>query len=176
MEIHASRLRARLDAAGDPIPLPEQNRGRWDRLLIARGFTALLRARRLQRPPGPYVLQAAIAACHARAHTSADTDWPSIVTLYDALLSVTPTPVIELNRAVAVAMCDGPAAGLRIVDTLNNQPTLQRYHLLPAVRGDLLAKLDRAAEARAEYQRAAALTSNARERRTLLRRAAACTT
>jgi predicted RNA polymerase sigma factor len=176
MEIHASRLRARVDAAGDPVPLLEQDRGRWDRLLISRGFTALLQAGRLGRSPGPYMLQAAIAACHARADTAAETDWPSIIALYDSLLALGSTPVIELNRAVALAMRDGPQAGLEIIDTLNKQSTLQRYHLLPAVRGDLLAKLDRPAEARVEYERAASLTGNERERRALLRRAAACTT
>jgi RNA polymerase sigma factor (sigma-70 family) len=176
MEIQASRLNARLDAAGVPVPLLEQNRGRWDRLLIARGFTALLRAHGLGAPPGPYVTQAAIAACHARARTAADTDWSSIIALYDNLQKLTPTPIVELNRAVAIAMRDGPAAALIIVDRLSTQPTLQRYHLLPAVRADILAKLDRTTEARAEYQRAADLTSNERERQTLLRRAAAYST
>jgi predicted RNA polymerase sigma factor len=157
---------------GTPIPLLEQNRGRWDRLLIERGFTALLRARALGQPPGPYVLQAAIAAGHARAHDAGDTDWAQIASLYQLLGQLTPSPVVELNRAVAVGMVDGPAAGLSIVDAIAGDPALQGYHLLPTVRGDLLAKLGRLGEARAEFARAAQLTGNARERQVLLRRAA----
>jgi predicted RNA polymerase sigma factor len=173
MEIQASRLRARTDADGRPVPLPEQNRGRWDQLLIRRGFAALLRARELEQPPGPYVLQAAIAACHARAHTAEETDWAAIVALYNALQAIAPSPVVALNRAVAVAMTDGPAAGLRLVDELAGAPVLATYHLVPAVRGDLLARLGRAAEAQRELRRAADLTANARERALLRERASA---
>jgi RNA polymerase sigma factor (sigma-70 family) len=174
MEIQSSRLRARTGPAGEPIPLLEQDRGRWDRLLIRRGFAALLRAERLGRPPGPYVVQAAIAACHAQAATAAGTDWPRIAALYQTLLLIAPTPVAELNRAVAVGMAYGPARGLELADRLAAGPELRRYHLLPSVRGDLLAKLGRDGEARAEFERAAALTRNAQERAVLLRRAADC--
>jgi predicted RNA polymerase sigma factor len=172
MEIQASRLRARTGLSGEPIPLLEQNRGRWDQLLIQRGFAALIRADRLGGPLGPYRLQAAIAACHAQAHTAEETDWERIVALYDALAQITPSPVVELNRAVAVSMAYGPAAGLEIVDALLIEPSLKSYHLLPGVRGDLLAKLDRFADAEAEFERAASLTRNARERELLLERAA----
>ena len=175
MEIQTSRMRARLGPAGEPIPLLEQNRGNWDQLLIRRGFTALLRARRLGRPPGPYVVQAAIAACHAQARAAGETDWERIAALYETLARITPNPVVELNRAVAVAMVFGPARGLELADALTSLPELQNYHLLPSVRGDLLTKLGRRAEARAEFERAASLTRNARERTVLLQRAAACT-
>ncbi|MGE5287455.1 MAG: RNA polymerase sigma factor [Micromonosporaceae bacterium] len=174
MEIQASRMRARLGPNGEPIPLLEQNRGRWDQLLIRRGFTALLRAEQLGAPPGPYVVQAAIAACHARARTAEETDWEQIAALYNVLGRLMPTPVVELNRAVAVAMAHGPAEGLELVDALTSQPALKSYHLLPSVRGDLLAKLGRYEEARKEFERAASLTQNARERTVLLGRAAAC--
>ncbi|MQY04167.1 hypothetical protein ACRB68_22180 [Actinomadura sp. RB68] len=171
MEIQASRTRARTGADGRPVPLAEQNRGLWDRLLIRRGFAALLRAQRIGAPPGPYVLQAAIAASHAQAASFAETDWRQIAGLYELLVRQTPTPVVELNRAVAVAMAEGPARGLEIVDALG--PQLKDYHLLPSVRGDLLARLGRSAEARAEFERAAELTRNAAERQVLLDRAAA---
>jgi predicted RNA polymerase sigma factor len=174
MEIQASRIPARLSPAGLPVPLPEQNRGRWDQLLIRRGFTALLRAQRLGGPPGPYVLQAAIAACHARARTAADTDWRQIATLYQALAVLAPSPVVELNRAVAVAMADGPERGLRIVDGLAAEPALAGYHHLPSVRGDLLARLGRYGEAAGEFRHAASLTRNIPERTVLLQRAAQC--
>jgi predicted RNA polymerase sigma factor len=174
MEIQASRLRARVDAAGEPVLLLDHDRGRWDRLLIRRGLAALERAQRLGGALGPYALQAAIAACHARAGTAEDTDWPRIVALYDALARMSPSPVVELNRAVAVAMAFGPEAGLELVDGLTDEPALRRYHLLPGVRGDFLYKLDRLDEARAEFERAASLTENARERTLLLARAAAC--
>ena len=174
MEIQASRIPARLDPDGLPVPLPEQNRGRWDQLLIRRGFTALLRAERAVGPPGPYVLQAAIAACHAQAHAPEQTDWARIATLYQALASLTPSPVVELNRAVAVAMAFSPARGLEIVDGLAAEPALASYHHLPSVRGDLLAKLGRRDEAAAEFRRAASLTKNIPERTVLLRRAARC--
>ncbi len=174
MEIQSSRLRARAGPGGEPIPLLEQDRGRWDRLLIRRGFAALLRAERLGQPPGPYVVQAAIAACHAQAATAADTDWPRIAALYQTLAAIAPSPVAELNRAVAVGMAHGPARGLELADRLATGPELRRYHLLPSVRGDLLAKLGRDDEARAEFERAAALTRNAQERAVLLRRAAEC--
>jgi RNA polymerase sigma factor (sigma-70 family) len=174
MEIQSSRLRARIGRRGEPVPLLEQDRGTWDQLLIRRGFAALLRAERLGRPPGPYLVQAAIAACHAAARTAADTDWARIAALYQTLLTIAPTPVAELNRAVAVAMAYGPARGLELADRLAAGPELQQYHLLPSVRGDLLAKLGRPAEARAEFERAAALTQNAQERAILLRRAAGC--
>ena len=174
MEIQASRTAARTDAAGDPVLLMEQDRKRWDPLLIRRGLVALERAEALGGALGPYALQAAIAACHARAHAAKDTDWKRIAALYDALAEVAPSPVVEVNRAVAVAMAFGPAAGLEIVDRLAEEPALREYHLLPAVRGDLLAKLARAKEARREFERAAALTRNARERGVLLARAAAC--
>jgi RNA polymerase sigma factor (sigma-70 family) len=178
MEIQASRLRARVDAAGEPILLLDQDRSRWDQLLIRRGLTALARAEataaKLGIGPGPYVLQAAIAACHARARQAAETDWPRIATLYDALARLVPSPVVELNRAVAVAMASGPSAGLELVDALTAEPSLRSYHLLPSVRGDLLNKLGRLAEARIEFERAASLTGNERERALLLKRAAAC--
>ena len=174
MEIQASRFRARVDPAGQPITLSDQNRGRWDQLLIRRGFTALLRAGNLDRPVGPYVLQAAIAACHAQARRSEDTDWERITALYETLLHVAPSPVARLNHAVAVAMTRGPEAGLSIVDELTGESALRDYHLLPAVRGDLLAKLGRTDEARAEFERAAQLTRNTPEREALLRRAYAC--
>jgi RNA polymerase sigma factor (sigma-70 family) len=173
MEIQASRLAARADAAGQPVPLLEQNRGRWDQLLIRRGFAALLRAGQLGRPPGPYVVQAAIAACHARARAAGDTDWAGIAALYETLGRLTPSPVVELNRAVAVAMAFGPDRGLPLVDALTSEPALKDYHLLPSVRGDLLARLGRAEEARAEFSRAASLARNRRERSVLLKRAAA---
>ena len=172
MEIQASRIPARLSPAGLPVPLPEQNRGRWDQLLIRRGFTALLRAQRLGGPPGPYVLQAAIAACHARAHTTAETDWERIAALYQALAALAPSPVVELNRAVAVAMADSPERGLEIVDGLAEEPALAGYHHLPSVRGDLLARLGRHDQAASEFRRAASLTRNTPERTVLLQRAA----
>jgi RNA polymerase sigma factor (sigma-70 family) len=174
MEIQASRLGARVGPGGEPILLLDQDRARWDPLLIRRGLAALERAGALGGALGPYALQAAIAACHARARTVAETDWERIVALYDALAQLTPSPVVELNRAVAVAMAFGPAAGLQLVDRLASEPALQGYHLLPSVRGGLLAKLGRLEEARAEFERAAALTRNAPERALLLRRAAAC--
>jgi RNA polymerase sigma factor (sigma-70 family) len=173
MEIQASRLKARVGPGGEAVPLFDQDRGRWDRVLVRRGLVALERAEKLGSALGPYGLQAAIAACHARARTSEETDWQQIAALYDALAQLTPSPVIELNRAVAVAMAFGPAAGLEIVDELTTEPSLQNYHLLPAVRGDLLVKLGRFDEARAEFERAASLTRNSRERTLLLERAAA---
>jgi RNA polymerase sigma-70 factor (ECF subfamily) len=174
MEIQASRSRARVGPSGEPILLLEQNRGRWDQLLIRRGLTALARAEKLGGALGPYALQAAIAACHARARTPEETDWPQIAALYGTLALLTPSPVVELNRAVAVAMADGPAAGLEIVDGLTEERSLAGYHLLPAVRGDLLDKLGRFDEACAEFTRAASLTRNTREREVLLGRARAC--
>ena len=171
MEIQASRNAARVGPDGTPVPLLEQNRGRWDQLLIRRGYAALLRAERLGRPVGPYVLQAAIAACHARARRPEDTDWATIAALYATLHRLTPTPVVELNRAVAVAMAEGPQRGLEIVDAIAGHPMLRDYHPLPSVRGDLLTRLGRLTEARAEFTRAAALTRNQRERDALLRRA-----
>ena len=174
MEIQASRIPARLGPDGLPVPLPEQNRGRWDHLLIRRGFTALLRAQQLRRPPGPYVLQAAIAACHARARTGAETDWRQIAMLYEALAALTPSPVVELNRAVAVAMAGDIEVGLRITDELAAGSELVGYHHLPSVRGDLLAKLGQYGEAAGEFRRAAALTQNNPERTMLLRRADDC--
>jgi RNA polymerase sigma factor (sigma-70 family) len=173
MEIQASRIRARTGPSGEPVPLHEQDRALWDRLLIHRGFAALLRAREIGAPPGPYVLQAAIAASHAQAATAADTDWAQIASLYGHLAEVAPSPIVELNRAVAVGMADGPEAGLRLVDAIAGDPALRGYPLLPGVRGDLLARLGRTAEARAEFERAAELTRNAPERRVLLGRAAA---
>ena len=164
MEIQSSRLRARLGPEGEPIPLLEQDRGRWDRLHIQRGFTALLRAEQLRQPVGPYVLQAAIAACHAHARTAEDTDWSRIAALYANLARLMPTQVVELNRAVAVGMADGPAAGLALLEPLADDPALRDYHLLPAVRADLLRELGRVQEARVEYERAAAMTRNRRER------------
>ncbi len=174
MEIQASRLRARSGPKGEPILLLEQDRGRWDRLLIRRGLAALERAEKLGGASGPYALQAAIAACHARARTAAETDWARIAALYEALAELAPSPVVELNRAVARSMAYGPAAGLELVEALKEEPTLRTYHLLPSVRGDLLAKLGRSEEARAEFERAASLTRNARERELLLKRARAC--
>jgi predicted RNA polymerase sigma factor len=172
MEIQASRLRARIGATGEPILLLDQDRARWDQLLIRRGLAALDRSEQLGGALGPYALQAAIAACHARARTAEETDWTRITALYDALAQLTPSPVVELNRAVAYAMAFGPAAGLEIVDALTSEPALAGYHLLPSVRGDFLAKLGRSGEARAELERAASLTRNARERELLLERAA----
>jgi RNA polymerase sigma factor (sigma-70 family) len=174
MEIQASRIRSRTGANGEPVLLMEQNRALWDRLLIHRGLMALGRGEGLGEARGPYLLQAAIAACHARAATAADTDWVYITALYDELARLTPSPVVELNRAVAVAMAYGPAAGLELADQLAAQGALASYHLLPSVRGDLLAKLGRYEEARDEFERAATLTRNARESRLLLDRAAAC--
>ncbi|GLY66809.1 sigma-70 family RNA polymerase sigma factor [Amycolatopsis taiwanensis] len=171
MEIQESRSAARIGPSGKPVPLHEQNRGRWDQLLIRRGFTAMLRARDIGGPPGPYVLQAAIAVCHAQARTAEDTDWGQIATLYDALVRLRPTPIVRLNRAVAVGMARGPEAGLALVDELTTDRTLRDYHLLPSVRGDLLVRLERYAEARIEFERAAALTKNAAERDFLLHRA-----
>lgn len=172
LEIQASRSRARTGPAGEPILLLDQDRARWDQLLIGRGLAALTRAEGLGGALGPYALQAAIAACHARARAPEETDWTRIAALYDALAELAPSPVVELNRAVAVAMAFGPEAGLELVDQLASEPALQGYHLLPSVRGDLLARLGRADEARAEFERAAALTRNARERELLLERAA----
>jgi len=174
MEIQASRSRARTKPDGEPILLMEQDRSRWDRLLIRRGLAALDRAQRLGGTQGPYALQAAIAACHARAHDADDTDWQRIAALYFALAQLTPSPIVELNRAVAIGMAFGPAAGLALVDTLTGERALENYHLLPSVRGDLLTKLGRFDEARAEFERAAALTRNERERALLLDRAAEC--
>ncbi len=171
MELQASRLHARTGPLGEPILLLDQNRARWDRLLIQRGLAALQRAEKLGQGLGPYGLQAAIAACHARARTPEETDWVRIVALYDGLAELAPSPVVELNRAVALSMAYGPAAGLALVDELTGEPALKAYHLLLAVRGDLLAKLGRRDEARDEFERAAALTRNARERELLLRRA-----
>jgi len=171
MEIQASRLRARTGPSGEPILLLDQDRGRWDRILIHRGLAALERAEELAGALGPYTLQAAIAACHARARTSEETDWERIVALYDALAQITASPVVELNRAVAVAMAFGPAAGLELVDSLVADGSLAGYHLLPSVRGDLLARLDRPDEAREEFARAASLTRNERVRTLLLERA-----
>jgi RNA polymerase sigma factor (sigma-70 family) len=174
LEIQASRSAARTGPNGEPVLLLEQDRSRWDRLLIRRGLAALERAEALGGALGPYALQAAIAACHARAATAAETDWPRIVALYDALAALLPSPVVQLNRAVAIAMAFGPAEGLAIVDELAAGGALKSYHLLPAVRGDFLTKLGRHAEARAEFERAAALTSNERERALMKERAAAC--
>jgi predicted RNA polymerase sigma factor len=174
MELHASRARARVSASGEPILLLDQDRGRWDQLLIQRGLAALARAESLARPLGPYALQAAISACHARARTADQTDWPRIVALYDALVESTQSIIVELNRAVAVAMAFGPAEGLVLIDALADEPALRNYHLLPSVRGDLLARLGRHAEARAEFERAAAMAENTRERALLLARARAC--
>ncbi len=173
MEIQASRSTARVNAVGEPILLLDQDRSQWDRLLIGRGLAALGRAQQLGRR-GMYTIQAAIAACHARAVTAAETDWGRIVELYGDLAQIEPSPVVELNRAVAVSMARGPAAGLELVDTLKDEPALKNYHLLPSVRGDLLKKLGRLSEARAEFERAASITRNARERTLLLERALAC--
>jgi len=174
MEIQASRTRARVGPAGEPVLLLDQDRARWDHLLIRRGLAALERAQALGGALGPYALQAAIASCHARARTADETDWPRIAALYDALAQLAPSPVVELNRAVAVAMAFGPAAGLELVDILRGEKALASYHLLPSVRGDLLFKLGRLEEAREEFVRAAGLTRNAREQTLLLGRAAAC--
>lgn len=174
LEIQASRIRTRTGPKGEIVPLFEQNRARWDQLLIRRGLAALKRAESLGEALGPYALQAAIAACHARARTPEETDWARIVALYDALAQLVPSPVVELNRAVAVGIAFGPAAGLELVDELIAEPSLKAYHLLPSVRGDLLAKLGRNDEARQEFERAAALTGNLRERTLLLQRAAGC--
>lgn len=174
MELQAARTRARTAPGGEPILLLDQDRSKWDRLLIGRGIASLNRAARLGGSLGPYALQAAIAACHATALTAAQTDWPRIVALYDALAQLNPSPVVELNRAVAVGMAEGPESALAIVDDLVKEGRLAEYHLLPAVRGDLLVKLDRSAEARGEFERAAFLTQNARERKFLLERAAKC--
>jgi len=174
MEIQASRLGARVGPGGEPVLLMDQDRGRWDHVLVQRGLAALARAEELGGGLGPYVLQAEIAACHARARTAADTNWTRIVALYDALAQLMPSPVVELNRAVAVSMALGPAAGLELLEQIKDEPALRNYHLLPAVRADLLLKLGRLDEARSEFQRAAALTANNRERGLLLDRAAAC--
>jgi predicted RNA polymerase sigma factor len=184
MEIQASRSKARVGPSGEPILLFDQNRAHWDQLLIQRGLAALdraekvraekLRAEKASAGRGPYVLQAEIAACHVRARTAEETDWPRIVMFYETLAQITPSPVVELNRAVAVAMAFGPAAGLEMVDALTAERSLQNYHLLPSVRGDLLKKLHRFDEARGEFVRAASLTRNARERELLLERARAC--
>jgi RNA polymerase sigma factor (sigma-70 family) len=179
MEIQASRSGARVGPSGDPILLLDQNRARWDQLLIGRGLAALARSEQLTAgknhgPRGPYTMQAAIAACHARARTPEETDWPQIVALYAELARLTPSPVVELNRAVALAMAFGPAAGLEVVDALAFEPSLESYHLLPSVRGDLLKKLGRVDEARLEFERAAGLTRNSRERDLLIGRARAC--
>ena len=174
MEIQASRLRARVSPSGEPILLLDQNRALWDYLLIGRGLAALVRSQQLAEAMGPYALQAAIAACHARARRAEDTDWKRIAALYEALAVRMPSPIVELNRAVAVGMAQGPEAGLLLVDALRDEPPLQHYHLFPSVRGDLLQKLGRLEEARQEFERAAQLTQNERERALLLDRAAAC--
>jgi len=174
MEIQASRSAARVGLSGEPILLLDQNRARWDQLLIRRGLSALARAEALDGAGGPYALQAAIAACHARARTADETDWPRIVGYYDRLARLAPSPVVELNRAVAVSMAFGPATGLALADALTSEPALAGYHHLSAVRGDLLFKLERLTEARAEFERAAALTRNTRERDLLLERASRC--
>ena len=178
MEIQASRLHARVAPNGDPILLMDQDRARWDHMLIRRGLAALDRAEREAAAHsiglGPYALQAEIAACHARAHTAEETDWARIALIYDALGHIAPSPVVELNRAVAVSMAEGPAAGLALIDALRDEPALKNYHLLPGVRGDLLFKLDRKAEAKVEFQRAATLTRNERERQLLMKRAEEC--
>jgi RNA polymerase sigma factor (sigma-70 family) len=176
MEIQASRAHARISPSGEPILLLDQNRALWDQLLIRRGLAALARAEGLGGAQGPYALQAAIAACHARALTPEETDWTRIAALYELLTTVAPSPVVELNRAVALAMAFGPAAGLELIDTLTSEPLLENYHLLPSVRGDLLKKLGRFDEAREEFERAASLTHNERERKLLLDRAAAART
>jgi RNA polymerase sigma factor (sigma-70 family) len=176
MEIQASRFAARTDAKGNPILLPDQDRSRWDRLLIRRGLAALERAEKLGTVAGPYALQASIAACHARANTAEATDWVRITALYAVLATVMPSPIVELNRAVAVAMAFGPAAGLELVESLVNEPALKSYHLLPGVRGDFLFKLGRLPEAKQEFERAATLTQNRRERDLLLARAKECLT
>ncbi len=174
MEIQASRSRARVGPGGEPVLLFDQNRAQWDHLLIRRGLAALDRAQRVASTLGPYAIQASIAACHGRARAPEETDWPRIVELYGELARLVPSPVVELNRAVAVAMAAGPEAGLELVDALVEESSLENYHLLPSVRGDLLVKLGRGAEARVEFERAAALTRNVRERELLLTRAKAC--
>jgi predicted RNA polymerase sigma factor len=174
MEIQASRLTARVSPSGEPVLLTDQDRSRWDRVLITRGLAALDRAESLGTALGPYALQAAIAACHARARSVEETDWSQIAALYEALAEISPSPVVELNRAVAVSRAYGPAAGLDLVDALRDVPVLKGYHLLPSVRGDLLEQLGRRTEARAEFERAASLTRNEREQALLLARAAAC--
>jgi predicted RNA polymerase sigma factor len=174
MEIQASRARARVGPSGEPILLLDQDRTRWDHVLVRRGLAALQRAEVLGGALGPYALQAAIAACHARARTAGETDWQRIAALYDALAQLRPSPVVELNRAVAISMAFGPEVGLELIDALASEPSLRTYHLLPSVRGDLLTKLGRFDEARAEFERAAALTSNERERSLLRGRARAC--
>jgi predicted RNA polymerase sigma factor len=175
MELQASRTRARTGPSGDPVLLNDQDRGQWDRLLITRGLASLRRAEAMRRPLGAYTLQAAIAACHALAACPEDTDWMRVVALYDALVELTGSPVVELNRAVAVSMAYGPAEGLSLVDELSDDPALRDYHLLPAVRGDLLLKLGRGVEAKVELEKAAVLATNPRERRLLMLRAADCT-
>jgi predicted RNA polymerase sigma factor len=172
MELNASRLAARNGPQGEPILLLDQDRARWDQLLVHRGLAAFDRAAKLKQPLGPYTLQAGIAACHARAREAGQTDWHQIVALYDALVELTRSPIVELNRAVAVSMAFGPAAGLELLETLANEPALKSYHLLPSVRGDFLFKLGRHAEARTEFERAASMTQNARERTLLEARAA----
>ncbi|MFC5651182.1 RNA polymerase sigma factor [Paenibacillus solisilvae] len=174
MEIQSSRFKTRVNAKGEPVLLMDQNRAQWDQLLIRRGLTALERSQKLGRPLGPYSLQAAISACHAQAPTAAETDWIRIAALYEALSRVTPSPIVELNRAVAISMAFGPAFGLQIVDELGAEPSLKGYHLLPSVRGDLLVKLGRFDEARTEFERAASMTRNEREQVFLLNRAAEC--
>lgn len=176
LELQASRAAARTGPSGEPVLLKDQSRARWNQMLVRRGYAALARAQATAsgRPLGPYALQAAIAACHAHAHTYEETDWRQIAALYGLLAARAPSPVVELNRAVAVSMAEGPAAGLALVDALAAEPALRGYHLLPSVRGDLLARLGRAADARAEFERAASLTRNGRERALLLARAAGC--
>jgi len=174
MEIQASRARARVGPGGEPVLLADQNRAKWDQLLIRRGLAALERAETLGGAQGSYALQAAIAACHARARTAEETDWPRIANLYAELGRLMPSPVVELNRSVAVAMAFGPAAGLEIVDRLTSEPSLANYHLLPSVRGDFLKKLGRMEEAKAEFERAASLAQNERERKLLMDRAQEC--
>jgi predicted RNA polymerase sigma factor len=174
MEIQASRSNARVGRSGEPVLLLDQDRAHWDRLLIGRGLAALRRVEQLGGTRGIYAIQAAIAACHAGAATAEETDWARIAALYGELAEVAPSPVVELNRAVAIGMESGPEAGLEFVDALRNEPALQRYHLLPSVRGDLLKKLGRFDEARAEFERAASITQNVRERKLLLERARAC--
>ena len=174
MELHSSRARARIGPSGEPILLLDQDRSRWDQLLVHRGLAALVRAEALASPLGPYALQAAIAACHAQARTADETDWKRIVALYDALVQTTQSPLVELNRAVAVSMAFGPAAALELIDALIDEPALRQYHLLPSVRGDLLSKLGRVEEAHKEFGRAAAMAQNVRERELLLARAKAC--
>jgi RNA polymerase sigma-70 factor (ECF subfamily) len=168
------RLRARVSASGEPVLLLDQNRALWNQLLIRRGLAALARAEQVGAALGPYALQASIAACHARARTADETNWQQIAALYDALSQVTPSPVVELNRAMALAMAYGPAAGLEVVDALANEPSLRSYYLLPNVRGDLLLRLGRSAEARQEFERAAALAPTERQKQLLLSRAASC--